>query len=657
MTHSAHPGHRVPDSDNVARAAIMLFMAATCVGLPFVNLPAALGLGARYDYLLLLPLLSAGYLAGEGLPSRWRSVWTLALHLVPAALCLAGTWQQAVSDSATVAGLLPISDAAGYWADAQRLLLGLDFSSLSARRPLFAGLLGVLLRLTGGDLRLTLAFLAMLVAGCLFLASESLRRTHGRYAGLVLLLLTMLFYRRFVATTLTEHLGLAAGALGFSLLWRGAHFRSRPAFLAGLAMLSLGLNARAGAFFVLPLLTLWGTLHLRRGAVLSASTLGLLGQGVAASAFGFAANTLIFFALVPPGGLPFSNFSTVLYSMMAGAQDWAFALRQHPELASLSESEQARRLYAMAWELFRDNPMRLAWGYLHAWGDLLLKVRNGFYSSILIRGPENSGIIDILLAGGFSGLGQAWRANTYQTLNVLVAVGLVAGLNLLGMAGMAVAWLQRRGPDGGLVLAAMLGLLASSPFVPPWDADNMRAYAATIPLMAVFPVLPFTVRSTSPPQDIRNVPGIQTGTLTPAVAAVILCLLCTLGPVLVRAGGWRGADLGTHACQADAQAMAYVPHGGCAVTVIEKPTSGLLFKGDVWLKDMRQNMDSLARVHTEMANWLVTSTFPVLLTSEVDARDGRTFGIVRMPPNSPERLCLTPGPDDTTQLFDAKPSP
>jgi len=632
----------------------MLLAAAACVALPYVNLPAVLGLGARYDYLLLLPLLAAGYLAGEGIPPVWRPVWRLALHLAPATLCLAGTWQQAVSDSATVAGLLPISDAAGYWADAQRLLFGLDFSSLSVRRPLFAGLLGVLLRLTGGDLRLTLALLAMLVAGCIFLASESLRRTHGRHAGLALFLLSMLFYRRFVGTTLTEHLGLAAGALGFTLLWRGAHFRSRPAFLGGLAMLSLGLNARAGAFFVLPLLTLWGTLHLRRRAILSTSTLGLFAQCVAASAFGFAANALCFIALVQPGALPFSNFPTVLYSMMAGAQDWTFALRQHPELASLPESEQARRLYAMAWELFRDDPLRLAWGYLHAWGDLFLKVRNGFYSSILIRGPQNSGIIDILLAEGLSGLGRAWRADAYQTLNVLASVGLAAGLNLLGLAGMAVAWLRRRGPDGGLLLAALLGLLASSPFVPPWDADNMRAYAATIPLMAVLPVLLFTAR---PAADISGFPDLRPGLAAPAAAAALLCLLCTLAPLFVRAAGALGADLEPSACPAGAQAMVYIPRPGCAVAVVEEPARRLFFRGEVRLEDLKRNKGPLARAYPKLAQRLAESTSPVLLTSEVDALDGRSFGLVRMPDGNARRLCLTPGPSDSTPLFDAEPAP
>ncbi|NEQ25146.1 MAG: hypothetical protein F6K28_39910, partial [Microcoleus sp. SIO2G3] len=41
------------------------------------------------------------------------------------------------------------------------------------------------------------------------------------------------------------------------------------------------------------------------------------------------------------------------------------------------------------------------------------------------------------------------------------------------------------------MVVATLGILASVPCVPPWDADGMRAYAATIPFIATLPVIGF----------------------------------------------------------------------------------------------------------------------------------------------------------------------
>ena len=50
---------------------------------------------------------------------------------------------------------------------------------------------------------------------------------------------------------------------------------------------------------------------------------------------------------------------------------------------------------------------------------------------------------------------------------------------------------QRQNPIGSLMIAALIGILLSIPFVPPWDG-GIRIHAATIPVFSLFPALGLT---------------------------------------------------------------------------------------------------------------------------------------------------------------------
>ena len=65
------------------------------------------------------------------------------------ALGLAGLWASGNTQSVILNGLIPLTDAAGYYSDATRLLYGIDVSNFTAMRPFFAGLLSFFLWLFG----------------------------------------------------------------------------------------------------------------------------------------------------------------------------------------------------------------------------------------------------------------------------------------------------------------------------------------------------------------------------------------------------------------------------------------------------------------------------------------------------------------------------
>ena len=106
----------------------------------------------------------------------------LAVTLVLFGLPLASLWWHIGTHYNAVGGLLPFSDASGYYYDARRLLQGYPFD-WSARRPLFPGLLSTLLALTGDNLQVTLAMLVAFNGVATYLLARELRAEPWRCSG------------------------------------------------------------------------------------------------------------------------------------------------------------------------------------------------------------------------------------------------------------------------------------------------------------------------------------------------------------------------------------------------------------------------------------------------------------------------------------------
>ena len=140
-------------------------------------------------------------------------------------------------------------------------------------------------------------------------------------------MLQFVFFDFFIGKALTENLGLALGALGFALLWRGARLSQMRQSLGGLFVLTLALNARAGAFFVLPMILLWGAYHYRQRKRFS---LRFLFFGVGAILAGVLANLLLLQLIGANLDSAFSNYSTVLYGLAAGNKGWQQVYRDYP---------------------------------------------------------------------------------------------------------------------------------------------------------------------------------------------------------------------------------------------------------------------------------------------------------------------------------------
>jgi hypothetical protein len=144
-------------------------------------------------------------------------------------------------------------------------------------------------------------------------------------------------------------------------------------------------------------------------------------------------------------------------------------------------------VYALAWEQIKAHPLSLVTGCLNAWQAFFLARSGAWFSFILYLSPFWAEVRATLLTDGLAvfKLGR----DAWILLDVAVREVWIVGLNGLLVAGLLVVARNRHRRLARLVTAAWVGTLLSVPFVPPWDADNMRAYAATLPFVVALPML------------------------------------------------------------------------------------------------------------------------------------------------------------------------
>ncbi|HEV2524586.1 MAG TPA: hypothetical protein VGU44_05600, partial [Gammaproteobacteria bacterium] len=367
-----------------------------------------------------------------------------------------GLENQQTSYSA-LGGLIPWSDAEGYFQGANHFLETGVLNAWNTRRPLNAILFSIRLWLTNDNFRAALIIQALLCGISCVLVVKSVIGTFGKIAGIGTLFV-LLAFAGFIPTTLSETLGLTLGCLAFVFLWAAIQTQKNALFFSAGLMLMVGLNARAGAFLVIPLLILWLGYYFKNKStdrllqafnwkIAIIFTAGLLGGLL----FNF---TLIKLYADPSstGGAMHGNFALTLYGLVSGGKMWNYAYTVFPELASKSEAELANFLYIQSFEQFKQNPLLLLLGFLRGWGGIIKGLISFFQADL---SPLALKIFIRTLGFSFLTFG-IWRlAKLYPIYKKEV----------------------------GLLGIALLGMFLSAAGI--WTDGGFRVFAVTVPFFAV----------------------------------------------------------------------------------------------------------------------------------------------------------------------------
>ncbi|MGB1547300.1 MAG: hypothetical protein ACPHIA_02040 [Alphaproteobacteria bacterium] len=367
----------------------------------------------------------------------------LGLSLLAFFAVLFGYWAGGRSYDVLLGGLIPWSDAAGYFFGAHHLLDTGELTGWSQRRPIYTALLAGLLALGGRDLQLALLLQTLFAGAVACFAARAVVARMGPAAGLLVFALFLAFAGQYAAATMTENAGFLFGAAGVALLWLGLEKPRASFFAAAGFFLMLGLTARAGAFLVIPLLLLWACFAFRghRRTALRLS-LGLLG-GVFLAVL---VNQAIDWRAGTDANVPFANFAYHFYGLAAGGGDWTQVFTDHPELREGGESAAYKMAFTLAFERILQNPFDLLTGYAHHLDHAVLHL--------------------------------------FQYIPFAPAR---AALYACWLIGLVTAWRHRRDPACALLLAATAGTILSSPFL--FSNIGVRVYAATLPFDAYLTAL------------------------------------------------------------------------------------------------------------------------------------------------------------------------
>jgi hypothetical protein len=419
------------------------------------SLMASLDFSMRVGFWPVIPIAAILVYLLFRIPGRMGSLLAFGGVMVMFAMPLAGLWSSGHTQSSVISGLIQLNDASGYYTDALRLSVGENFSFFSSRRPLFPAFLSFLLVITGHNLMTTLIILSAITAVCCYLMAREIQVTHGTEAAVFLLMMVFLYYRLHSGITMSENFGIALGCLGFTILWRGVAQKQFWLVWFGIFSSTLALNARAGAFFVLPFLVIFAGWLFRESKPISWRAIFLSSGAIV---LGFFCSLLLGRLIGQTGGIPFANFSYTLYSLAAGGKSWAYIAEVHPQVFLLSEPEHTKRVFQLAFELMQQKPMQTIEGALFFWKALFTDTLYHVFSFV---SREN------------------W------VLHPFVKWGLYF-LSIMGL----VAWFKdRKSPLNNLVMICIIGIFLSVPLAPPTDSFRIRPYASSIGMICMLPAL------------------------------------------------------------------------------------------------------------------------------------------------------------------------
>ncbi|NWF62944.1 MAG: hypothetical protein HXY38_01450, partial [Chloroflexi bacterium] len=328
------------------------------------NLLRSLSMALRTGFGVIIPLTALAMYAVFRIPGKVGELLRLTAIMSIFALGLAGLWATGSTQSVILNGLIPLTDAAGYYTDATRLLYGMDVSNFTAMRPFFAGLLSFFLWLSGRNLMIAVGMFTAIAGLAGYLSSREIRQTHGAEVAVFFLMLMFLYYRHHSGTTMSESLGVPVSLLGVALIWRGIARHSEWSALFGITMIALALNIRPGAMFVLPALLLWGGWAFRGQGKFSLQFFGL---GAIAILLVFFVNSRMVDFVSGSNGIPFENFAWAFYGLASGGKSWTYIFEAHPELSLLPDSEVTSAIYKLAFELILNQPSLLVKGAFFYW--------------------------------------------------------------------------------------------------------------------------------------------------------------------------------------------------------------------------------------------------------------------------------------------------
>lgn len=489
-------------------------------------------------YLCLQLRDNAGVLAGFG------------LIMLLFALALSYKWTSGFSDNFMIGGLLPYKDAKNYYLGADLILHGLPMQKAgqATERPLFPGFLFSILMLTGQNLKIALAVIVQLAGIGLYLSARRIRQSMGVLSASLYITFMYFYIQPLIGYTLSELLGFTLGCFAFVLIWQASHSLKWFGLILGLITLMVAVSARAGAFFIFPLLVIWAGWIFRGEKRFSIKAAGYAFLVVLVGYYLVNA-TYAYFLDIPPGSA-FGNFSYALYGQVRGGTGWHSAIE---ELGTRNPYV----VYRAALQFFLEHPLSLFIGFAKSYRDYFL--------------PGSQGIFVFRVDGW-----QDWA-------NIVLWIGTMALL---------FRGLMRLVKDihlnfASLLVAGFAGVIVSIPFLPPIDG-GARFYASTMPFFFIIPAVGVSQLARWMEQNSTSNEYLYGDLIVSSAASITLVALTLVVPVGVYSLSHKPA-YALPSCPVQQEPFVMEVHQGSYIDLIKDGTAQCGFVPEVCLSDFEKN--------------------------------------------------------------------
>ena len=409
---------------------------------------------------------------------RGDGAWSLSMIALTQAIFQAwcyNTGSHPARNPFQIWGILPGSDAGLYYTAASNLLNGQQITAMAGARHPYPLLLAVLLKIFRHDFRSVTLVFTILMALATWSAFEVIRLRLGRLTATVYLVCVTFYIRIHCAGLfMTEQMALLYSLSAVALLIESIVARGKAKivlYCGGLFFLTQALNARPAAYMTLPFLVL-ASWELFRGNIKTQ------GKMVVLSAVAVIASLLLHsmtYYWVVASRAP-SNAWFCIYGLLNGGT-WLDG-RNHAEKlwrdkASVLPSDRAAAylVYAQALRLLREECLA---EISHHPGKLL----DGSWRGLRFLWSKNTPF-----RSAYPEMPSIWFTESARWCAVF---GVVLSLFFLLRGRHLAPKLKTYQALSWINLAALLGMIASLPFAPPWDGET-RIFAATLPLFFLLP--------------------------------------------------------------------------------------------------------------------------------------------------------------------------
>jgi hypothetical protein len=373
-------------------------------------------------------------------------------------------------------GIFPATDSHLYYSAACELLNGQQISAMAGARHPYPLLLALLLKIFGHDFRTVTLVLTILMALATWSAFEVIRLRLSGLAATVFLICATFYIRIHCAGLfMTEQMAFVYSLCAVGLLVESIATQGRTKlwlYCGGLFLLTGALNARPAAYMTLPFLVLasWKVFYDGIKVKVRAVVLSALAVITSFLLHSMTYNWVV--AWPAPSNGWFCVYGLLNDGTWVDGRNHAEAVaRNAPSLISPDRRQPLEEVYAQALSMLRKECLT---EMSHHPGKLL----GGWWRAVRFLWSKNTPFRSV-----YPQMPSIWFTESARWCAVL---GLALSLFFLLRGRLLAPELKTYQTLSWLNLAALLGMVTSLPFAPPWDGET-RIYAATLPLFFLLP--------------------------------------------------------------------------------------------------------------------------------------------------------------------------